>query len=73
MNSKKILTLIPYILIPVMIIVGVSYYASLQKQEKLEYYEVVQLFDEHKVEEYTLNMSSGALKFKVKGDRKSVV
>ncbi|MBS7362007.1 MAG: hypothetical protein KIG24_06745, partial [Oscillospiraceae bacterium] len=65
MNSKKILTLIPYILIPVMIIVGVSYYASLQKQEKLEYYEVVQLFDEHKVEEYTLNMSSGALKFKV--------
>lgn len=70
MNSKKILTLIPYILIPVMIIVGVSYYASLQKQEKLEYYEVVQLFDEHKVEEYTLNMSSGALKFKVKGENK---
>ena len=53
-----------------MIIVGVSYYASLQKQEKLEYYEVVQLFDEHKVEEYTLNMSSGALKFKVKGENK---
>lgn len=70
MNSKKILTLIPYILIPVMIIVGVSYYASLQRQEKLEYYEVVQLFDEHKVEEYTLNMSSGALNFKVKGENK---
>ncbi|MBQ3537587.1 MAG: ATP-dependent zinc metalloprotease FtsH [Clostridia bacterium] len=57
-------------LIPVLIIAGLSYYASFQKQEKLEYYEVVELFDEHKIEEYTLNMSSGNLKFKIKGEAK---
>ncbi len=68
LKNKKILTLIPYILIPVLIIAGLSYYASFQKQEKLEYYEVVQLFDEHKIEEYSLNMSSGTLKFKVRGE-----
>ena len=70
MKNKKILTLIAYMLIPVLIIAGLSYYASFQKQEKLEYYEVVELFDEHKIEEYTLNMSSGNLKFKIKGEAK---
>lgn len=69
-NNAKITTLILYLLIPTMIILGMTYYASTAKQEKLEYYQVVQLFDDHKVEEYKLNMSSGALDFKVKGEEK---
>lgn len=67
---KKLLTLIPYILIPIMIISGVSIYASQQKKVKLEYYQVVQYFDDEKVSEYNLNMSSGALTFKLKDDNK---
>ena len=57
-----------YILIPLMILCGITYYASIQKQDKLEYYQLVALFDEGKVTEYSLNLSSGALVYKVEGD-----
>ncbi len=66
--KKKLITLLPYILIPVMIIAGVSYYASTQQREKLEYYQLVSLFDEGKVSEYKLNLSSGALTYKLEGE-----
>ena len=69
-GARKALAWIPYILIPVLIISGVSLYARQQKKEKLEYYQVVQYFDDKKVTEYDLNMSSGALEFKLKGDNK---
>lgn len=65
-GARKALAWIPYILIPVLIISGVSLYARQQKKEKLEYYQVVQYFDDKKVTEYDLNMSSGALEFKLK-------
>ena len=64
-GARKALAWIPYILIPVLIISGVSLYARQQKKEKLEYYQVVQYFDDKKVTEYDLNMSSGALEFKL--------
>ena len=67
--KKKIITLLPYILIPVMIISGMAYYATTQQQEKTEYYELVALFDEGKVTEYKLNLSSGALVYYVEGDK----
>ena len=67
--KKKLMTLLPYILIPVMIIAGVSYYASTQQREKLEYYQLVSLFDEGKVDEYKLNLSSGALTYKLEGEQ----
>lgn len=71
-GARKALAWIPYILIPVLIISGVSLYARQQKKEKLEYYQVVQYFDDKKVTEYDLNMSSGALEFKLKGDQQGV-
>ena len=67
--KKKLITLLPYILIPAMIICGMAYYASSQQQEKTEYYELVSLFDEGKVTEYKLNLSSGALAYYVEGDK----
>ncbi len=67
--KKKIITLLPYILIPVMIISAMVFYASNQKQEKTEYYELVSLFDEGKITEYKLNLSSGALVYYVEGDK----
>ncbi len=68
-NKKKLLTLLPYVLIPVMIIAGITLYAGSQKKEKLEYYQIVSLFDEGKVTEYNLNLSSGALTYMVQGDK----
>ena len=67
--KKKIITLLSYILIPVMIISAMVFYASNQKQEKTEYYELVSLFDEGKITEYKLNLSSGALVYYVEGDK----
>lgn len=67
--KKKIMTLLPYIMIPIMIIGGMVYYASTQQQEKTEYYELVALFDEGKISEYKLNLSSGALVYRIDGEK----
>ncbi|MDY5949483.1 MAG: ATP-dependent zinc metalloprotease FtsH [Oscillospiraceae bacterium] len=52
-----------------MILLGVTYYANTQSREKLEYYQIVSLFDEGKITEYKLNLSSGALVYYVEGDK----
>ena len=74
-NSKKrkLITLIPYILIPAIIILGISYYAEKQSQVKMKYYEIVQLFEEHKVDQYRLNLSSGALNYHIEGEDKNKI
>ena len=66
-KRNKIFTLLPYLLIPLVIILGVSYYADHQSKEKPEYYEIVALFDENKIDEYRLNMSNGALTYHLRG------
>ncbi|MBQ8228968.1 MAG: ATP-dependent zinc metalloprotease FtsH [Clostridia bacterium] len=37
-------------------------------KERAEYYQVVQYFDQGKVDEFSLNITSGALKYKLEGD-----
>lgn len=66
--KRRLLVLLPYLLIPAMIITGLSYYINAQSREKLEYYQLVAMFDEGKVTEYKLNLSSGALVYKTVGD-----
>ncbi|MBR4858605.1 MAG: ATP-dependent zinc metalloprotease FtsH [Clostridia bacterium] len=51
-----------------MLISGIAYFMTAQKQEKTEYYQIVALFDEGKVAEYSLNLSSGALTYKLQGE-----
>ncbi|MBR5772948.1 MAG: ATP-dependent zinc metalloprotease FtsH, partial [Clostridia bacterium] len=53
---------------PILIIAGISFYADKQKNENLEYYEVVALFDEGKVKSYHLNLSNGALVYFLEGE-----
>ncbi len=67
--KKKIITFLPYILIPAMLIFGMTFYINNQSREKTEYYELVAMFDEGKVTDYKLNLSSGALVYHVKGDK----
>ncbi len=69
-GKKKFLTFLPYILIAALIIGGITIFAGAQNKEKLEYYEVVSQFEEFNVTEYNLNLSSGALTYKLKGDEK---
>lgn len=56
--------LIPYILIPVLFVCCILYFTNQQNKTKTEYYQMVQLFDDGKVTEYSLNLSSGLLKYK---------
>ena len=66
---KKISVLLSYILIPVIIISGVYFYMSNTKVDKLQYYEVIQLFDDNEVEAFTLNLSNGRLNYRLKSDK----
>lgn len=66
-TAKKLLSILPYILIPLVVIAGLYYYVNAQTTEKLEYYQVVSLFEEGKISEYKLNLSSGALEYKEVG------
>ena len=62
-DPRKLLTLLPYILIPALLLVGLSFISGRQTKEKTEYYQIVQYFDENQIVEYTLNLSSGQLRY----------
>ena len=64
-NKKRLGTFLLYLLVPIMIIAGIYYYSSSNNSEKTEYYKIVELFEENKVSEYNLNLSSGSLKYKL--------
>ncbi len=63
-------TLIPYILIPLLCIGVVMAYMGAEAKEKLQYYQIVEYFDKGQVTEYTVNMNSGAMTYKLKDDTK---
>jgi len=66
--KKRILTILPYVLIPLLIITGGTIFSTYQKQEKTEYYQLVQYFEKGLIPEYTLNLSNGSFTYKLKGD-----
>lgn len=61
---------IPYIAIPLAFVVCIVLYMTMGQgtREKTEYYQIVNRFDNHEITEYTLNLSSGRLEYKVAGD-----
>ena len=62
--------IIPYIVIPLALVLVIATYSAVgpQSKKKTEYYEVVNMFETHAVAEYKLNLSSGALEYKLKDD-----
>lgn len=71
-NKRKFLSFLPYILIPLIIILGVSRYADVKQKKTPEYFEIVSLFEENKVKSYKLNLSSGALTYSLVDDKDNV-
>lgn len=67
--KRRIMTFLPYILIPLMMIVaiGIAGKTASERTDKVEYYEIVQYFDEGKVDKFSLNLSSGTLKYTLEG------
>ena len=69
-KKNKLLALLPYILIPLMMIIGIAI-ASQQtgnRSAEIKYYQIVQAFDHDRISEFSLNLTSGTLKYKLKGD-----
>lgn len=62
--------IIPYILIPVMFVGFLYMYMGRNTQADMQYYQIVQYFDEGRVTEYELNLNSGAMTYKLEGDEK---
>jgi cell division protease FtsH len=71
MQPKKLRGTIIYIIALVGIIVsGFMIYNNLLQKEGYSYSEVITLFEEGKVSEYTLDLNKGKLKFKLRGEDK---
>ena len=68
--KRRIMTFLPYILIPLIMVGAVTFAGKTAKEktEKVEYYQIVQYFDEGKVDKFSLNLSSGALKYTLVGE-----
>lgn len=69
-KKNRIFTILPYILIPLMMVVGIAI-ASQQsgnRSSEAKYYQIVQYFDKDQISEFSLNLTSGTLKYKLKGD-----
>ena len=62
--------IIPYIIIPVLCIGVIMAYMGMDSKEKVQYYQIVDYFDKGQVTEYTVNMNSGAMTYKLKDDTK---
>ena len=69
-NKKRIFAFLPYILIPLIMFGAISLANGGMEtgKDKVEYYEIIQYFDEGKVDKFSLNLSSGTLKYKLVGE-----
>ena len=64
-NWKVIL---PYLLIPALFMGFLYMYMDRGAQTELQYYEIVELFDQGEVAEGELNLTSGLMTYKLEGD-----
>ncbi|MEE0980721.1 MAG: ATP-dependent zinc metalloprotease FtsH [Acutalibacteraceae bacterium] len=69
-NKKRIFAFLPYILIPLIMFGAISLASGGMEngKDKVEYYEIIQYFDEGKVDKFSLNLSSGTLKYTLVGE-----
>lgn len=70
-NTSKLKQLAPFFILPIVMVLVITFMMSDPSgSKKLSYYEVVELFKTNQVEEYTLNLGSGVLAYKLKGEEK---
>lgn len=71
MKKRNWKILIPYIVIPLCFIVFMYFYYGNSTGKSVKYYQVVEYFDKGQVTEYELNLSSGALTYKLSGEEEA--
>lgn len=64
--------LVPWLLVPVLIILVMSYFIGNEAStgKKTTYYDIVEMFNNHEIAEYKLNLSNGVLSYKKVNDEK---
>ena len=66
-KNQKLKAFLPYVVIPLILILLISYYTATEKSaKKVMYYEIVELFKDNKVEQYELNIGSGILRYRLR-------
>ena len=71
-KRNRFLSFLPYILIPLIMFGAVSFASGGSNgAEKVKYYQIVQYFDEGKVDKFSLNLSSGKLKYTLVGEKQT--
>lgn len=69
-KTRKIGQFLPLILVPLIMIMAISFFVKNTASEKEKtYYEIVQLFRDDKIESYELNLGSGLLNYKLRNDK----
>ena len=74
MKNRKTLSIVTYIAGIVLLLFLTSFLLDMNKEEvtKLKYYEVLEMFENDKIESYTLDLGTGALTAQVKGEEKKL-
>ncbi len=67
-NRKKILRILPYIIIIIVLLAAVFLYSNQSDTETMDYYEIVALFEDDEIDEYSLDLSSGSLVYTLRND-----
>lgn len=57
-----------YLILPLILVLSIAYFSSSQNVSVTKYYEIINMFKTNQVTEYSVTLSSGALRYKVKGD-----
>lgn len=66
---NKLKQFAPFILLPVLMILMISVFVNNNgENKKLKYYDIVQMFHNNEIAEYTLNLGSGVLEYKKRDD-----
>ncbi len=71
-KSNRIGQLVPWLLVPVLIILLMSFFVGgdTTASKKTTYYDIVEMFNNHEIAEYKLNLSNGVLSYKKVNDSK---
>ena len=68
-KTRKIAQLLPLFLVPLIMIMVISFFVNNNSSQKeMSYYEVVSLYREDKIASYELNLGSGVLSYKLRDD-----
>ena len=61
---KKLGQFLPILIVPLIMIFLISYYVGSDSSSKMTYYNIVEMFENDEIAEYSLNLSSGVLEYK---------